>query len=224
MSKPKQLIFPFGINKKSSIKKFFVPQGCDNLIAAIKDNMAGDIFLSGKRGVGKSYLLQAACNDLSSPSFNTTYIPLSEAVKLRPELLGGLESLDLICIDDLHTVAANKEWEIACFNLINHCNETGCRLIFSCLENEENFFPDLLSRIKKMTNYVLSPVQDKELDAAIKAITCDLRIPIEEKEINYLLKTYTRDLAVLIELIKKIDNYSMGSKRKITIPLIKELL
>ena len=74
-----------------------------------------------------------------------------------------------------------------------------------------------------MTNYVLSPVQDKELDAAIKAITCDLRIPIEEKEINYLLKTYTRDLAVLIELIKKIDNHSMGSKRKITIPLIKEL-
>ena len=120
MSKPKQLIFPFDINKKSSIKKFFVPQGCDNLIAAIKDNRAGDIFLSGKRGVGKSYLLQAACNDLSSPSFNTTYIPLSEAVKLRPELLGGLESLDLICIDDLHTVAANKEWEIACFNLINH--------------------------------------------------------------------------------------------------------
>ena len=224
MSKPKQLIFPFDINKKSSIKKFFVPQGCDNLIAAINDNKAGDIFLSGKRGVGKSYLLQAACNDLSSPSFNSTYIPLSEAVKLRPELLGGLESLDLICIDDLHTVAANKEWEIACFNLINHCNETGCRLIFSCLENEEKFFPDLLSRIKKMTNYVLSPVQDKELDAAIKAITCDLRIPIEDKEINYLLKTYTRDLAVLIELIKKIDNHSMGSKRKITIPLIKELL
>ena len=49
-------------------------------------------------------------------------------------------------------------------------------------------------------------------------------IPIEEKEINFLLNTYTRDLGVLIEFIKKIDDHSMGSKRKITIPLIKELL
>ena len=54
MSNPKQLIFPFSLDKKSSIKKFFVPNGCANLIAAIKDNNVGDIFLSGKKGVGKS--------------------------------------------------------------------------------------------------------------------------------------------------------------------------
>ena len=134
MSNPKQLIFPFSLDKKSSIKKFFVPNGCANLIAAIKDDNAGDIFLSGKKGVGKSYLLQATCNDLSSSSFVAAYIPLSEAVKLKPELLDGLESLDLVCIDDLNTICANREWEVACFNLINRCNDTGCRLIFSCSE------------------------------------------------------------------------------------------
>ena len=224
MSNPKQLIFPFSIDKKSSIKKFFIPQGCANLIAAIQDSKAGDILLSGKRGVGKSYLLQAACNDLSSSSFSSTYIPLSEAMKLNPELLDGLESLNLLCIDDLNAISNNREWEVACFNLINRCNESGCRLIFSCSENEENFFPDLLSRVKKMTNYLLGPVQDNELNEAIKVITLNLRIPIEEKEINFLLKTYKRDLSLLIEFIKKIDDHSMGSKRKITIPLIKELL
>ena len=75
-----------------------------------------------------------------------------------------------------------------------------------------------------MTNYVLSPVQDNQLNEAIKVITLNLRIPIEDKEINFLLKTYTRDLATLIQFLKKIDDLSMGSKRKITIPLIKELL
>ena len=75
-----------------------------------------------------------------------------------------------------------------------------------------------------MTNYVLSPVQDNQLNEAIKVITLNLRIPIEDKEINFLLKTYTRDLATLIQFIKMIDDHSMGSKRKITIPLIKELL
>jgi DnaA family protein len=75
-----------------------------------------------------------------------------------------------------------------------------------------------------MTNYALSPVQDNQLNEAIKVITLNLRIPIEDKEINFLLKTYTRDLATLIQFIKKIDDHSMRSKRKITIPLIKELL
>ena len=145
-------------------------------------------------------------------------------MKLNSELLDGLESLNLLCIDDLNAISNNREWEVACFNLINRCNESGCRLIFSCSENEENFFPDLLSRVKKMTNYVLGPVQDNELNEAIKVITLNLRIPIEEKEINFLLNTYTRHLGVLIEFIKKIDDHSMGSKRKITIPLIKELL
>ncbi len=81
MTNPKQLIFPFSIDKKSSIKKFFVAEGCENLVAAIQDNKAGDIFLLGGEGVGKSYLLQATCNDLSSSSFTTAYIPLAEAIK-----------------------------------------------------------------------------------------------------------------------------------------------
>ena len=224
MNNPKQLIFPFSIDKKSSIKKFFIAEGCENVVAAIQDNKAGDIFLLGGKGVGKSYLLQAACNDLSSSSFTTAYIPLAEAIKLKPMLLDGLESLNLVCLDDLDAVAANKDWEVACFNLINRCNESGCRLIFSCSKDEKNFFPDLLSRLKKMTSYILSSVQDAQLNDAIKAVASNLRIPIEEKEINFLLNTYTRDLTTLISFIKKIDDHSMGSKRKITIPLIKELL
>ncbi len=44
MTNPKQLIFPFSIDKKSSIKKFFVAEGCENLVAAIQDNKAYGIF------------------------------------------------------------------------------------------------------------------------------------------------------------------------------------
>ena len=224
MKNPKQLIFPFSLDKKSSISKFFVPLGSENLVKTLSIKDGDDIVIFGKKGVGKSHLLQSMCNDHSSDSFFVTYIPLREAIKLQPELLDGLESLDLICIDDLENIASNKEWQVACFNLINRCSESGCRLIFSCMEGEDKFFPDLLSRLKKMTNYKINPTPDAQLAEALKFIASNLRIPIEEREIKFLLSTYSRDLSELIVSLKRIDSFSMELKRKITIPLIKELL
>ena len=208
MTNPRQLTFPFSIDKKSSIKKFFIPKGSEALINELSNKNGDDIFLKGYKGSGKTYLLQAACNDLNNLKFATSYIPLNEAIKLDTTLLDGLESLDLVCIDDIDKISSNKYWEVACFNLINRCNESGCRLIFSCKEGIDKFFPDLLSRLKKMSSF----------------ISFNLKIPIEEREINYILNSYKRDLPSAIDLIKRIDEYSMGSKRRITIPLIKELL
>jgi len=224
MKNPRQLIFPFSIDKKSSLSKFFVPLGSEGLVKALSNKDGDDIVITGKKGFGKSYLLQSMCNDHSSDSFSVSYIPLREAIKLQPELLDGLESLNLVCIDDLEKIASNKEWQVACFNLINHCSESGCRLIFSCMEGEDDFFPDLLSRLKKMTNYKINPTPDSQLADALKFIASNLRIPIKDREINFLLNTCSRDLPKLIVSLKEIDSLSMESKRKITIPLIKELL
>ena len=189
MKNPRQLIFPFSIDKKSSLSKFFVPLGSESLVKALSNKDGDDIVITGKKGFGKSYLLQSMCNDHSSDSFSVSYIPLREAIKLQPELLDGLESLDLVCIDDLEKIASNKEWQVACFNLINHCSESGCRLIFSCMEGEDDFFPDLLSRLKKMTNYKINPTPDSQLADALKFIASNLRIPIKDREINFLLNT-----------------------------------
>jgi DnaA family protein len=75
-----------------------------------------------------------------------------------------------------------------------------------------------------MTNYKLHSIEDAQLASALKAAALNLRIPIEDREINFLLKTQSRDFLLLTKFLKKIDSYSMESKRKITIPLIKELI
>ena len=93
MKNPKQLIFPFSIDKKSSLSKFFVPLGSESLVKALSMKNGDDIVISGNKGVGKSYLLQSVCNDHSSDSFSVSYIPLREAIKLQPVLLEGLEAI-----------------------------------------------------------------------------------------------------------------------------------
>ena len=45
-----------------------------------------------------------------------------------------------------------------------------------------------------------------------------------EKEINYLVTYSKRNISDLINIINKLDKTSMQLKRKITIPLIKEVI
>ena len=49
-------------------------------------------------------------------------------------------------------------------------------------------------------------------------------INLGDKEINYLVTYTKRNMSDLVEIINKLDQLSMELKRKITIPLIKEII
>ena len=141
--------------------------------------------------------------------------------------MDSLDNLDVICIDDVDLIYSEKEWEIAIFNLINDCLISKCRLIFSSAFNPSSIkfdLKDLISRIKKMDHVELFPVSKDKLNDAINFI-CNLRsINLGEKEINYLVTHSKRNISDLINIINKLDKTSMQLKRKITVPLIKEVI
>ena len=64
-----------------------------------------------------SHLLQAACADRVQRS--AIYLPLAEHDGLQPEMLDGLERLELVALDDVDRVAVSAEWNQALFRLIN---------------------------------------------------------------------------------------------------------
>ena len=59
------------------------------------------------------------------------YLPLADSGQLAPAMLEGLESLDLIAVDDVHAIAGDRAWEHSLFTLFNRCREHGTRLLFS---------------------------------------------------------------------------------------------
>ena len=82
------------------------------------------VYLWGGEGVGKSHLLQAACTVVARQQRSAAYLPLAdELVERDPELLTGLEAVDLIAIDDLQAVAGNRGWEAALFHLYNRARD-----------------------------------------------------------------------------------------------------
>ena len=232
MNKPKQLIFPFQINQKASFDSFFCSPDNQNLMTRLADiaisQDANEIIIHGEKGSGKSFLMQAICNELSSSEKQFAFIPMKKAFNMGVEIFQNLGSLDTVCIDDLQLILANQEWETALFNLINECQQSNCSLILSLggtqPVEESIVLPDLLSRIKRMEFLALHAVQDELFNQAIVFVAKQLEIKIDNAELEFLLKHQTRIFSLLVENIITLDKQAASLKRKITIPLIKETL
>ena len=83
---------------------------------------------------------------------------------------------------------------------------------------------DLISRIKKINHIEIFPVNTNNLPKAIKYIANSRSINLGEREIDYLITYSERSIANLVNIIKKLDDLSMELKRKISVPLIKEVI
>jgi len=225
MSNPKQLTFPWNKSNKSKFDNFYF----ESSNIEVKDALLGseDIFLYGLKKTGKTYLLQSLCNYYFNKGRTSLFIPLKEVKDLGSQITESLENLDLICIDDVDLIAGDNLWEKAIFNLINDCLLTDCRLVFCSSFNPSNInleLKDLMSRIKKINHIEIFPVQSNNLTNAIKFIANSRSINLGEREINYLITYSERSIANLVNIIKKLDDLSMELKRKINVPLIKEVI
>ena len=224
MNKIEQLTFPWSKPNNSSFNDFYFE--INNL--SVLSNLKGeeDLVIYGTSKVGKSFLLQSLCNYFSEANKSSLYIPLKELNSYETGLLDNLEKLNLVCIDDLETIAGDNKWETAIFNLINDCLLSSCRIVFSSNINPSLIsfqLRDLFSRIQKINQMEVFPVKSDNLAEAVRFFA-DLRsINIGDKEIAYLINHSKRSMGDLITNINQLDKLSMQLKRKITIPLIKKV-
>ena len=232
MNNPTQLIFPFQVNQKASFTSFFCSPDNTELMSRLADLVASknadELIINGAEGSGKSFLMQAICNELSSSGKQFAFIPMNKAINMGVEIFQNLASLNAVCIDDLQLILSREEWETALFNLINECQQSNCSLILSFGGNQSlediTQLPDLLSRIKRMEFMKLQAVQDEFLNQALDFVSQQLDINLEKAELEFLLKHQTREFSILVDNLISLDKQAASLKRKITIPLIKETL
>lgn len=190
------------------------------------------IYVWGGVGCGKSHLLQAACHHVAAVGETSVYLPLKfapgkDAEALVPEMLDGLETLDLVCIDDIDAVAADEAWESALFHLYNRVHAAGNRLLVAGHAAPADLplqLPDLSSRLSWGWIFQLQVLADDDKKQALQLRAETRGFDLPDDVSDYLLRYFPRDMHALFALLDHLDAASLVAQRRLTIPFIKTVL
>ncbi|MDX2506322.1 MAG: DnaA regulatory inactivator Hda [Gammaproteobacteria bacterium] len=221
-----QLPLSFQAPENATFDNFFAGQN-QQLVFSLKNDDEPLIFLWGDPGSGKSHLLQALAAQYQTRGKNAIYIPLQLDDDFTPELLDGLEFMELVCLDDIHNIVGNAAWEEAMFHFFNRIREHGGRLILAANNGALNLgirLPDLRSRLSWGVTYQVQAAGDKEKIQVLKLRAHQRGFEISDEVANYLMKRATREMSDLMALLDKLDYASLVEQRKLTIPFIKNYL
>ncbi|MCG7544475.1 DnaA regulatory inactivator Hda [Pseudoalteromonas sp. MM17-2] len=184
-------------------------------------------YLCGLGDSGKSHLLYATCIHAQEQGLSSMLLSLSEVQQFGAQVLEGLDTLDVVCIDDLHLVAGDEAWEKALFNFFNRFNEPGKLLLISAdlLPDMLNItLPDLESRLKWGTTLQIRSMSDDDKAQALTNRAKMRGLELSDDCARFLLTRLSRDMRALLDVLDKLDHASMAAQRKLTIPFIKATL
>ena len=193
----------------------------------LPDEPGSHVFLYGGEGSGKSHLLNAVCVETREREGRAFYLALKRLPRDAIASLEGLEKLDLVCVDDLHVIAGDQAWEEALFHCFNRIREANGRLLVSSRERLSALdlhLPDLKSRLAWGLRLQLLPLEDKDKLEVINlhCVALGLRLPDDVQQ--YLLKHHDRSMAALVHTVESLQQAALTLKRRITVPLAREVL
>ena len=123
MSQPKQLHLDVKLDESITLDNFISCSSTELVLKATNHFVSNHssfktLYLWGKDGVGKNYLLHATNKKCKENNLSSTFLSFSRNTYEDKNILQGLEELDVIFIEGLERYPSGKDWEIALFNLV----------------------------------------------------------------------------------------------------------
>jgi DnaA-homolog protein len=226
----KQLPLGFNQQEEVSFENYYAGKNAeivDYLKRVIDYRVSENSYLCSVQGLGRSHLLHAVCRYAEGMGISSVYVPLIQVQQSTPKVLSELETISLICIDDLQVIAGKPAWEEALFYLYNRVQATGNRLIVTAngLPKEINIsLPDLVSRLTWGMIYQLQNLQDHEKVSMLmmRAKRRGMLLPIDVAQ--YILTHCPRHMSTLVTALDVLDKATLAAQRRLTIPFVKHIL
>ncbi|MBT7482297.1 MAG: DnaA regulatory inactivator Hda [Nitrosomonadales bacterium] len=192
-----QLLLNIHFSSEKSLENFVIGNNYETISTIKKflnDTNIQFLYLWGVEGSGKSHL--------------------SEIVKKN----------NILVIEDIET--KNNIAQIEAFNLFNDCKEKNKKLFITGANSPNNMGlrNDLASRLSWGLVYQIKALTDSEKKLALLNHARQKGMSLNIKVIEYCMRYLKRDLHYLIATLDALDNWSLKTKRLITIPLLKKLL
>ncbi|NNE06835.1 MAG: DnaA regulatory inactivator Hda [Xanthomonadales bacterium] len=196
-------------------------------LRGIVDGPELQAYLWGPPSSGKTHLLNALCLATRSRGGSAFYAGLKNLPTGSQALLDGLEQVDLLCIDDCEHAAGDAEWETALFHCINRFRDAGRKLVLASREPLGSLplnLPDLKSRLQWGLRLQLQALGDEQKLLVLGRYASSLGIELPEELGRYLLRRHARRLDRLIAALEQLQQAAFVGKRRLTVPLAREVL
>lgn len=220
-----QVTLPFSQQTEKSFTQFMGNEAVTKVLSQ-PESMPGFIYLKGDKFSGKTHVLQSFENELNAnetvcftvDSMQLTEYDLSQILPARTSHL---------LVDDIHTLAGNASAELALFNLFNHCKSKNIKLMVTAAIHAKSSawqLPDLISRLNSGLSLKLELLKGQ---AALQCFVQQFElngIPLDVAVIQYLQTHHSSDFATLYQLFLTVSAESLKLKRKVTVPLVKQII
>ena len=227
----KQLPLSIRLRDHATFENFY-PANNQQLVttlqrAALDGCDATPLYIWGVAGCGKSHLMQAACHQMAARDEVAVYLPLCDHLMFSPEILDGMESLALVCLDDVDAIAGLMAWEEAIFHLYNRMQGNGSQLVISANVSPQGLaldLPDLVTRLGWGLIFQLNELDDEQKILALQARAQAIGMQMNDDVARYLFSRTRRDMHSLFALLDSLDHATLVAQRRLTIPFLKAFL
>lgn len=209
----------------------FVSGDNDNILEVISNFIVTPdlekriLVLTGPKGSGKTHLLQATCYQAEDLGYTSIYLPVRQIKDPNSNYLDGMQSINLICIDDAELIIGKQLFEQRLLDFLNSLEINSGKAIIALNESSINYSnSDLQDKLIMSYNMPILPLNDKQKLEAIKSRAQNRGIIVDERVAKFLIRNSKDDLSGLFKHLEKLDLASLEKQRKLTIPFVKDVL
>lgn len=214
-----QLIFDFAERGYPGFDKFLGTENAE-LVYVLQHKHDPFIYVWGEEGAGKSHLLRAWVAQALDAGKKAVYIdaaatPLTEA---------AFEA-EYLAIDQIEKLG--NEEQALLFAVFNRFRNSGKGFLLLSSEHTPQQLvirEDLRTRMAYCLVYEVKPLTDQEKIDTLVSMAAARQVTIDPEIFEYLLNHWRRDMDSLMQMLDTLDNYAVTMGKRITLPLLRQLL
>ena len=222
MNNSKQLYFEMPNKKALGIEDYIVTNSNNFAFDLIVKMVKGEInfgLISGPPYSGKTHLSKILIKN--ARNYKILYFDRD-----YQNMLNRFEDSDFFILENINNVKHDK-FEQKLFHIINLAKENNKKLLMTSrkpISEIDLNLEDLKSRLNSILEAKIKEPDDQLMELLLIKIFNDKQLKINPNIIDFLVSRLERSYESINLFIEKIDKFSLEKGKKITIPLINDLL